>query len=178
VACPPPRNKWKNWPLKPPANGRCGVRPSPAQYCESVHKDPRAGATAAQIRQRRLWKFRVTCYVSPAAAASGSWKSRLPMPSDCMAATRSGRTSHIGCSTTPANSAPADMKMTGADQGSRRRSLLRICRSDLFARGCLNGRKVSPPCRAATARPDERARPALQTSRLVRAVRPTAPQGS
>jgi hypothetical protein len=43
----------------------------------------------------------------PAAAASGPWKSRLPMQSDCMAVTRSGRSSRSGCSTTPASSALA-----------------------------------------------------------------------
>src|SRR5258705_13520283 len=47
------------------------------------------------------------------------------MQSDCMAATRSGKTSRSGCSTTPASSAPAGMKETGAGQGSRRRSPLR-----------------------------------------------------
>lgn len=59
---------------------------------------------------------------SPAAAASGPWKSRLPIPPDCMAATWSGRMSCSGCSTTPASSAPAGMKKAGAGRRSRRRS--------------------------------------------------------
>src|ERR1700726_3827897 len=48
------------------------------------------------------------------------------MQSGCIAATRSGRTSRRGCSTTPASSAPAGMKKTGAGQRSRRRSPLWI----------------------------------------------------
>jgi len=59
-------------------------------------------------------RFSATCCASSAAAASGPWKSRPPMQSDCMAATRSGRTSRSDCSTTPASSAPEDTKKTGA----------------------------------------------------------------
>jgi hypothetical protein len=74
-------------------------------------------------------KFSAADCASPTAAASGPWKSRLPMQSDCMAATRSGRTSRSGCSTTPASSAPAGMKKTGAGRRSRRPSPLRIADS-------------------------------------------------
>jgi hypothetical protein len=119
--------------------------PLPAEYWESVLKDPRAGATGGQMRQRRLSE--VQRRASPAAAASGPRKSRPPMQSDYMAATRSGRTSRSDCSTTPASSVPAGMKKTAAGRRSRRRSLLRICRSDLFAPGCPDGTEVSPYAR-------------------------------
>jgi hypothetical protein len=71
-------------------------------------------------------KFSVTSCASPAAAASGPWKSRPPMQFDCTAATRFGRTWRSGCSTTPASSAPAGMKKTGVGRHSRRCSPLRI----------------------------------------------------
>ena len=98
-------------------------------------------------------KFSATCCASPAAAASGPWKSRPPMQSDCTAATRSGRTSRSGCSTTPASSAPAGMKKTGAGRRSRRRSPLRI--ADPISCAWMSGwpRSITlRPCRAATAR--------------------------
>ena len=89
--------------------------PLPAEYWESVLKDPRADATRAQTAAATSFaKFSVTCCAFPAVAASGPSKSRPPMQSDCMAATRSGRTSRSDCSTTPASSAPEDTKKTGA----------------------------------------------------------------
>ncbi|MGY2849156.1 hypothetical protein ACVIWU_000962 [Bradyrhizobium sp. USDA 4509] len=104
----------------PPAAGPDA--PLPAEYWESVLKDPRAGATVAQAGSDAFRKSRPTCCASPAAGASGPWKSRPPMPSACMAPTLSGGTSRSGCSTTPASSAPAGMKKTGAGPRSRHRS--------------------------------------------------------
>ncbi len=94
----------------------------PAEYWESVLKDPRAGTTEAQMRLRRVSEIqrhvlRVSCR-----RCEGPWKSRPPMPSACMAPTQFGRTSRSGCSTTPASSGPAGMKKTGAGQRLRCRS--------------------------------------------------------
>ena len=118
--------------------------PLPAEYWESVLKDPRAGATGPRCGSDVFRKFSATFCVSPAAAASEPWKSKLPMQSDCMAATRSGRMSRSGCSTTPASSALAGMKKTGAGQRSRRRSPLSGSPLRLVAPGCLDGPEVSP----------------------------------
>src|SRR6478609_3922099 len=84
--------------------------PLPAEYWESVLKDPRADATGVQLRQRRLSEIqrhvlRISCR---------RCERTVEIQSDCMAATRSGRTSRSDCSTTPASSAPEDMKKTGA----------------------------------------------------------------
>ena len=97
-----------------------------------------------------LRRSSATCCASPAGAASGPSKSRRPVRSDCMAATRSGRTWRSGCSTTPASSAQAGMKKTGAGRRSRRRSRSGSPIGSLIAPGCPDGPEVSPyACRAA-----------------------------
>ena len=123
--------------------------PLPDGYWESVLKDPRA-------MRRRGPDTTTTSFGNSAprparlpAAAPLRERDRgnpdPPMQSDCIAATRSGRrTLRSGCSTTLASSAPAVMRKTGAGLGFRRRSLLWICRSDLFARGCPDCHEVSP----------------------------------
>ncbi|MBR0969698.1 hypothetical protein [Bradyrhizobium japonicum] len=51
---------------KPASPGAAPDAPLPAEYWESVFKDPRASATEVQMRQRRLWEIprhvlRVSC---------------------------------------------------------------------------------------------------------------------
>jgi PAS fold len=132
-----PQNRCKNWPLKPPVGRapplRLRMRPSRPDTGNRSSKTLAPARPGSRFASDVFRKFSATYCASPAAAASGPWKSRPPMQSDCMAATRSGRTSRSGCSTTPASSAPAGMKKTGAGRRSRRRSPLRICRSDFFA---------------------------------------------
>src|ERR1700730_10275450 len=101
------------------------MRPSPPNIGIRCSKTLGPRPTAPRCDSDVFWKFSVTCCASPAAVASEPWKSRPPTQSDCMAATRSGRTWRSGCSTTPASSAPAGMKKTGAGRRSRRRSPLR-----------------------------------------------------
>ena len=88
--------------------------PLPAEYWESVLKDPRADATGAQLRQRCLSEIQRHVLRISCRRCERTVESRPPMQSDCMAATRSGRTSRSDCSTTPASSAPEDTKKTGA----------------------------------------------------------------
>src|SRR6202789_596276 len=65
--------------------------PLPAEYWESVLKDPRAGATGAQMRQRRLLEIqrhvlRVSCR-----RCERTVEIQTADQSDCMAAMRCGR---------------------------------------------------------------------------------------
>ena len=91
-----------------------------AEYWESYSKALAPARPGPRCGSDVFRKFSATCCGSPAVAASGPSKSKLPMQSDYMAATLSGRTSRSGCSTTPASSAPADMNKTGAGLRSRR----------------------------------------------------------
>src|SRR5437762_3649389 len=88
--------------------------PLPAEYWESVLKDPRSDATGAQMRQRRLSEIQRNVLRISCRRCERTVEIQPPMQTDCMAATRSGRTSRSDCSTTPANSAPEDTKKTGA----------------------------------------------------------------
>ena len=97
----PPRMR----PFRPNTGNRYSKTLAPAR------PGPRCGSDVFR-------KFSATSCASPAAAASGPSKSRPPMRSDCMAATRSGKTSRSDCSTTPVNSAPEDTKKTGAGRDS------------------------------------------------------------
>jgi len=88
--------------------------PLPAEYWESVLKDARTDATGAQMRQRRLSEIQRHVLRISCRRCERTVEIRPRMQSDCMAATRSGRTSRSDCSTTPASSAPEDTKKTGA----------------------------------------------------------------
>ena len=97
--------------------------PLPAEYWELVLKDPRADATGAQIRQRRLSEIqrhvlRVSCR-----RCERTVEIQTADAVRLYGTTRSGRTSRSNCSTTPASSAPEDTKKTGAGRDLRCPSL-------------------------------------------------------
>src|SRR5258705_7888851 len=129
---------------RPAAPAAAPDAPLQAEYWESVLKDPRAGATGAQMRQRRLSEIqhhvlRVSCLrcertveIQTADAVrlyggNAAWKDVAQRLLDNTCQQRSGRDEEDGG--WPAFETPKPALGP---------------RSDLFAPGCLDGPEVSP----------------------------------
>jgi hypothetical protein len=92
---------------------RCGSRRSASARILGLPAQGILAPATAFGRDNESYRIsRAMCCASPAAAASGPWKSRPSMRSDFMAATQFGRMSRNGCSTVRASNAPEDTKKT------------------------------------------------------------------
>src|SRR5438034_2401222 len=125
---------------RPGPSASASDAPLPAEYWESVLKDPRADATGAQLRLRRLSEIQRHVLPVSCRRCERTVEIQTADAVRLYGGNAVWKTSRSGCLITPASSAPAGMKKPGAGQRSRRHSPLRSDLLQLSITRALRGR--------------------------------------